>query len=59
MRLLEPSRLLRDEGLWGALRFASNVLRHPAARARVRAMRRLFRRYDGHLRAIALIAVRV
>lgn len=58
MRLLEPLRLLRDEGVWGTLRFASNLLRHRAARQRVRAMRRLFRRLDGHLQAIALIAVR-
>src|SRR5689334_2748016 len=32
MRLLEPGRILRDEGLFGALRFASHLLSHREAR---------------------------
>ncbi|MGH9488602.1 MAG: methyltransferase domain-containing protein [Terriglobales bacterium] len=56
MRLLEPGRLIRDEGLLGAARFACNLARRPAARARVRAMRGLFHRYGAHLEAIALVA---
>nr|WP_228282632.1 class I SAM-dependent methyltransferase [Rubrobacter tropicus] len=40
MRLLEPGRLLEDEGLRGAARFLWNVLRDREARRRVLAMRR-------------------
>lgn len=58
MRLLEPSRILQDEGLGGALRFAFNVVRTPVLRHRVLAMRRLFRRYEGHLGSISLIGQR-
>ncbi len=55
MRLLEPRRLVRDEGLAGALRFAFNVLRRPDARRRVIGMRRLFRQYRGSLEAVAFV----
>ena len=58
MHLLEPRRLLRDEGLAGALRFAWNVARTPAARRRIRAMRSVFRRYSEQLGAIAIVAVK-
>lgn len=56
MHLLEPARLVRDEGLFRALRFVFNVVRHQEARHRVRRMRRVFRKYSDHLSAIALIA---
>jgi hypothetical protein len=56
MHLLEPGRLVRDEGLLRALRFAWNVLTHAAARRRVATMRRVFRKYADHLAAIALVA---
>lgn len=59
MRLLEPGRLIQDEGPAGALRFASNVLRDAEARKRVLAMRKVFRRYRDHLAAIALVGVKV
>lgn len=55
-RLLEPARLVRDEGLFGALRFASRVLRFHDARKRVLAMRRCFRQNARHLSGIAIIA---
>lgn len=58
MHLLEPWRLVRDEGLTGALRFARNVLRDPEARKRVLAMRKVFQRYHEHLAAIALVGVK-
>lgn len=58
MRLLEPRRLVQDEGLGGALRFARNVLRDAEARRRVLGMRRVFRRYRGHLAGIALVGVK-
>jgi SAM-dependent methyltransferase len=55
MHLLEPARLVRDEGLLQAIRFAWNVARNPVARRRVRAMRRTFRKYSKHVAAIALV----
>ncbi len=56
MRLLEPGRLLRDEGPWGPGRFIWNVVRDRDARARVTAMRRIFRKYASQLSAIILVA---
>jgi ubiquinone/menaquinone biosynthesis C-methylase UbiE len=58
MSLLEPRRLISDEGLAGALRFAWNVLRDSEARRRVFEMRSVFRRYRKVLAAVALVARR-
>ena len=58
MHLLEPARLVKDEGLLRAVRFAWNVASHAAARKRVLTMRRVFRKYSQHLAAIALIATK-
>ncbi len=56
MHLLEPRRVLSDEGLTGALRFLFNVARDRDARRRVLAMRGVFRKYRDHLAAIVLVA---
>lgn len=58
MSLLEPGRLVRDEGLGGALRFVWNALRNKEARQRVLEMRSTFRRHRKHLGAVAMIAVK-
>jgi SAM-dependent methyltransferase len=58
MHLLEPRRVIRDEGVLRALRFAFNVATHSAARRRVLKMRRVFRNYQGHLSAVAIVAVK-
>ncbi|MFW6049931.1 MAG: class I SAM-dependent methyltransferase [Myxococcota bacterium] len=58
MRLLEPDRLIRDEGAIGAARFAANALRTPGALRRLRTLRATFRRHQPHLRAVALVARR-
>ncbi|GAB4286819.1 MAG: class I SAM-dependent methyltransferase [Oscillatoriaceae cyanobacterium] len=58
MHLLEPLRIIDDEGIWGALKFAGNLLRNREARERVLAMRRVFRKYQQYLGAIALVAVK-
>ncbi|HUY31940.1 MAG TPA: class I SAM-dependent methyltransferase [Pirellulales bacterium] len=55
MRLLEPSRLIQDEGLFGALRFVGNLLRQGDARRRVLGMRRVFRKHREHLGAVMLV----
>ncbi|MCC7339680.1 MAG: methyltransferase domain-containing protein [Bryobacterales bacterium] len=59
MHLLEPKRLIRDEGFFGALRFAFNLLRRPDARKRVVQMRNLFREYRQNLEAIAFVCEKV
>jgi hypothetical protein len=58
MHLLEPARVVADEGLGRAIRFAWNVARTPKARRRVLAMRKAFRKHRRHLAAIALVAVK-
>ncbi|WP_145295736.1 class I SAM-dependent methyltransferase [Crateriforma conspicua] len=55
MHLLKPRRVLADEGFFGTARIAFNVLRTPAARKRVHAMRRVFRRYEDHLCAVTMV----
>ena len=56
MSLLEPGRLIGDEGFLGALRFGWNVLRDSEARHRVLEMRSTFRRYRNELGAVAIVA---
>ena len=56
MALLQPRRLIADEGIGGALRFARNLLGNRDARSRVLAMRKTFRTHRKNLTAIAIIA---
>lgn len=58
MHLLEPRRLVRDEGFFRALRFVFNVIRTPEARKRIFSMRRMFRKHRRHLAAVSFIAVK-
>jgi hypothetical protein len=58
MSLLEPWRLVKDEGVIGALGFALNVLRDGEARSRVFEMRGTFRRNRKLLAAVALLAIK-
>ena len=58
LHLLEPRRLLADEGLAGAARFVGNVIRRPDARARVLAMRRAMGGNAAHLQACVVVAMR-
>jgi SAM-dependent methyltransferase len=55
MALLDPTRIIQDEGWLGALRFGFNVLRCGEARRRVSAMRSVFRHYRKSLQAICLV----
>jgi hypothetical protein len=59
MHLLEPARLLRDEGIAGASRIAFRAATNPALGKRIFAMRRLFHKYGEHLGAISLVGERV
>ncbi len=56
--LLQPARVVQDEGVFGALRFGLNLLRNGPARRRVLAMRRSIRRHARHLMAYMLVAVK-
>ena len=58
MSLLEPVRLVRDEGVVGALRFLLNVLTDRDGRRRVLEMRSVFRRHRQHLGAVTMIGVK-
>ena len=58
MHLLEPRRMVQDEGLAGALRFVRNLLQDAEARKRVLTMRKVFRRHKGNLAAITLVGVK-
>ena len=58
MHLLEPNRLIQDEGFWGTLRFVGNVLSDKDARHRVKTMRKVFRTYQENLAAIMLVGVK-
>lgn len=58
MHLLEPRRVIADEGMLRAARIAWNVARTPAARKRIFAMRRVFKRYEQHLCAVTMIGVK-
>lgn len=57
MALLNPTRVLADEGLFGALRIVGNIIRRPGARRRVIGMRKTFHRYRQHLTAVAVVGV--
>jgi hypothetical protein len=58
MRLLEPLRVIRDEGLLRTARIIWNAARDPGARCRLSRMRSLFRRYRNSLSAIAFVGVK-
>ena len=59
MALLEPRRLIADEGLLGTLRFVRNLILQPASRRRIMTMRRTFRTHRQHLAAVAIVARKV
>lgn len=56
MALLQRRRMIADEGLFGALRFAKNLLLQPVARKRVLLMRSTFRKHRDQLAAVAIVA---
>lgn len=58
LELLEPRRMLQDEGIVRCLRMAFNVARDPLLRRRILAVRRIFRRYREHLGAISIVGLR-
>ncbi len=59
MHLLEPGRLIKDEGFFRTLRFVFNVLFHCEIRRRVKNMRRIFRKHKEHINALAIVAKKI
>lgn len=58
MHLLEPGRLLQDEGFVGGVRIAFRMAANPELGRRILAMRRIFNEYGKHLGAISLVGQR-
>lgn len=58
MHLLERWRIIQDEGVLGALRFAFCLLRNKEARHRVLAMRQVFSKYRDHLAAVMMVGLK-
>ncbi|MFO7641318.1 MAG: methyltransferase domain-containing protein [Candidatus Competibacteraceae bacterium] len=58
MHLLEPKRLIQDEGFGGFLRFVWNVVRNPVARRRILGMRAIFRSHAESLCAMTMVGVK-
>lgn len=58
MHLLEPKRIIADEGAAGAAKIIKNMISNPAGRKRVLAMRGIFRKYADHLCAVGIIATK-
>ena len=56
MHLLEPKRIVQDEGLAGALRILKNVMLNSAARKRISKMKRTFKQYHDHLAGIYVVS---
>ncbi len=56
MHLLEKKRVISDEGLFGTAKIVFNMLTHPQERQRILAMRQVFRKYQSHLGAVAIVA---
>lgn len=56
MQLLEPRRVIADEGIFGFIRFATKVVRNRAARERIMGMRNIFRTHAEHLNAVGIVA---
>ncbi len=55
MTLLEPQRIIDDEGFWRFCKIVFNILTHPKERKRILEMRKVFRKYKNQMAAIAIV----
>lgn len=55
MALLQPKRMLDDEGVLGVARIVGNLLRDSDARTRVLAMRKTFTTHEEHMSAVGFV----
>lgn len=58
MTLLEPKRMLQDEGAVGVAKITMNLAKNPVARQRVLEMRKAFQKHGDHMSAIAITALK-
>lgn len=58
MTLLEPKRMLQDEGAVGVAKITMNLAKNPAARQRVLEMRKAFQKHADNMSAIAITALK-
>lgn len=56
MHLLEPKRIISDEGFLGFLNIAKNMVLYPGIRERVLRMKNIFTKYNKNLCAVIIIA---
>ncbi|MBS1950159.1 MAG: SAM-dependent methyltransferase [Cytophagales bacterium] len=56
MLLLEPQRVVADEGFLRSLKISFNILVNSKARKRILEMRKIFRKHQQHMNAVAIIA---
>ncbi|WP_243408284.1 class I SAM-dependent methyltransferase [Balneicella halophila] len=56
MHLLEPGRIINDEGLFRALKIGFNTLTHAKARKRIKEVRASFVKNEKHMQAISIVA---
>lgn len=56
MLLLDPKRILEDEGFFRTVKIAFNMLTHPKERKRIEEMQAIFHHHKEKLKGVALIA---
>lgn len=59
MHLLEPKRVLQDEGFFRTIKFVFNLMIQSDLRKRVLTMRKTFKKYHNHLNSIAIVAQKI
>lgn len=59
VRLLENSRILRDEGLFRSLLIGFNYLRLPVERKKMKLMKQIFRKYAAYLSAVVIVGRKI
>jgi hemerythrin-like domain-containing protein/SAM-dependent methyltransferase len=55
MHLLEPKRLIADEGASGTAQILWNIINDEEALSRIREMRSVFQKYEDHIGAVSLV----
>ena len=58
MHLLNPPRMIKDEGLFGTLQFIFRVITTPTAMRRLWRIRKTFKQYSDRIHAVAIIATK-
>lgn len=59
MHLLQPKRMMDDEGIFRTMKIVFNILKHPDAKKRILKMRSIFKKYENQMTAFAIIAEKV